>query len=705
MYDTVVCLRLILMLLFMSGDVESNPGPRSNLRDLGQKRSNGYHDVPMKSGLEREYKSNKNIDVVDELRRMNRNLCDKMDNLSQDMTSKVDQLTDKIDQLTKEQEETKESLEHIAEENKELKTRLQKTELNLDREPTQKLNGQKRHELAWQREREIDNPRVREFGRQDIREFDGQQGRDIDEQRGRSEFGGQQGWNFGRDRRQVRFNNSISNELTRGQDNSWNRTEKKVQEVVKLNKPNNIPMGYGYEPFDKPHREVISVHVGQAGVQIGNACWELYCKEHGIGPDGCLLQNEMIGNGENVFSETITDKYVPRTVFVDLEPTVIDQVRKGTYGKLFHPENLISGKEDAANNFARGRYTIGNEHIGRLMDRIRKQVELCTNLQGFLVFHSCGGGTGSGMTALLIKMLDEEYGKKCKIQVAVYPSPNVSTGVVEPYNSILATHSILDLSGIDSKRPGMTIMVDNEAIYDIYNRKIDAERPTYKNLNHIISQIASFITVCQRFRNEDKANVDFVDYTTNLVPFPRLHFSLAAYAPFTTAEKAFHESLSVSDITRACFDPTNHMLKFDSMDGKIFANLMVFRGDVERREINKAIAPFMSNQSEKTPNSNKLQFVDWSSTQFKVGINKKIPAVTGCDLAAVQRGVCMFSNTTAIKKVWSKLGHKFDLLYAKRAFVHWYIGEGMEECEFSEARDDIEELEIEYEKMASSENE
>jgi Tubulin/FtsZ family, GTPase domain len=57
------------------------------------------------------------------------------------------------------------------------------------------------------------------------------------------------------------------------------------------------------------------------------------------------------------FSETGAGKHVPRALFVDLEPTVIDEVRTGTYRQLFHPEQLISGKEDAANNFARGHYT------------------------------------------------------------------------------------------------------------------------------------------------------------------------------------------------------------------------------------------------------------------------------------------------------------------------------------------------------------
>ena len=94
-------------------------------------------------------------------------------------------------------------------------------------------------------------------------------------------------------------------------------------------------------------REVISIHLGQAGIQAGNACWELYCLEHGIQPDGQMPSDKTIGGGDDAFntffSETGAGKYVPRAVMVDLEPTVIDEVRTGTYRQLFHPEQLISG--------------------------------------------------------------------------------------------------------------------------------------------------------------------------------------------------------------------------------------------------------------------------------------------------------------------------------------------------------------------------
>ena len=53
---------------------------------------------------------------------------------------------------------------------------------------------------------------------------------------------------------------------------------------------------------------------------------------------------------------------------------VTDEVRTGTYRQLFHPEQLITGKEDAANNYARGHYTVGKEMIDQVLDRIRKLV-------------------------------------------------------------------------------------------------------------------------------------------------------------------------------------------------------------------------------------------------------------------------------------------------------------------------------------------
>ncbi|XP_051464384.1 tubulin alpha-4 chain-like [Apus apus] len=434
----------------------------------------------------------------------------------------------------------------------------------------------------------------------------------------------------------------------------------------------------------KTMRECILIHVGQAGVQIGNACWELFCLEHGIQPDGTFIDQPSDDDSfATFFGERSSERYVPRAIMVDFDQTVIGEVQTGTYRELFHPEQLITGKEDAANNYARGHYSVGKEKIDMALDRVRKLTDDCSGLQGFLIFHSFGGGTGSGFTSLLMEHLSIEYGKKSKLEFAIYPAPQVSTAVVEPYNSILTTHTTLEHSDC-------AFMVDNEAIYDICRRNLDIERPTYTNLNRLISQIVSSITASLRF--DGALNVDLTEFQTNLVPYPRIHFPLITYAPFIPSDKMYHEQLSVAEITNACFEPNNQMVKCDPRHGKYMACCMLYRGDVVPKDVNVAIAAIKTKRT--------IQFVDWCPTGFKVGINYQPPTVVpGGDLARVQRAVCMLSNTTAIAEAWARLDHKFDLMYAKRAFVHWYVGEGMEEGEFAEAREDLAALEKDYEEV------
>ena len=436
-------------------------------------------------------------------------------------------------------------------------------------------------------------------------------------------------------------------------------------------------------------REVISLHIGQAGIQVANACWELYCLEHGINPDGTICYENSKNKDDDAFntffSETGTGKRVPRCIFLDLEPGVIDEVKIGKYKKLYHPDQLISGKEDAANNYARGHYTIGKEIVETVLEKIRKLSDNCTGLQGFLIFNSVGGGTGSGLGSLLLERLSIDYGKKSKLGFTVYPSPQVSTAVVEPYNSVLATHSLLEHTDV-------VVVLDNEAIYDICQRSLNIERPTYTNLNRLIAQVISSITASLRF--DGALNVDITVFQTNLVPYPRIHFMLSSYAPVISSEKAFHEQLSISEITNSAFEPHSMMAKCDPRKGKYMACCLMYRGDVAPKDVNGAVAAIKTKKS--------IQFVDWCPTGFKCGINYQAPTVVpGGDLAKVKRAVCMISNSTAISEVFSRINTKFDLMYSKRAFVHWYVGEGMEEGEFNEAREDLAALEKDYEEVGA----
>lgn len=431
-------------------------------------------------------------------------------------------------------------------------------------------------------------------------------------------------------------------------------------------------------------REILSLHIGQAGIQIGGNLWELYRLEHNINADGTANSPSDV---EAIFSATGNGKFVPHSIFVDLEPTVIDEIRSGSHRNFYHPETMITGKEDAANNYARGHYTVGKSIVDIVLNQIRKQTEKFSNFQGFMVFNSYGGGTGSGFTALLLERIMADYAKSLQLQFCVYPAPMISTAVVEPYNSVLTTHSTLEHSNV-------SFMFDNEALYDICHKKLSVERPGYTNLNRLLAQVVASTTASLRFSGS--MNVDLNEFQTNLVPYPRIHFPLISYAPLLAQERAFHENSSIKQITNNCFETGNCMMKCNPRFGKYMACCLLYRGDVVPKDINDTIAQIKNNKY--------ITFVDWCPTGFKIGINHKAPSVVlEGDLAETARAVSMLANTTTIADAFSRLNFKFDLMYKKRAFVHWYVGEGMEEGEFNEAREDLATLERDYEEVGTDE--
>jgi len=362
-----------------------------------------------------------------------------------------------------------------------------------------------------------------------------------------------------------------------------------------------------------------------------------------------------------------------------------DDIRTGPYAQMFHPEFLLNGKEDAANNFARGHYTVGKEILDQVNDRLRKLVDNSNNVQGFIVNHAVGGGTGSGLGALILERIAVDYRKKSKIGFEVYPAPNLSTCIVEPYNAMLSTHWLLDHTEV-------SLMLDNEAIYEICQKQLDIARPSYSDLNIIISKVVSSMSAALRFDGE--ANVDLGEFQTNLVPFPRLHFMTTALAPVISKNKSSHEAQSVREITDHVFQPKNMLVKyadFDPVEDKYMAISINYRGEIKSKEANSTAQWLKQN--------NKVTFVEWCPTGFKIGLNGT-PAATledGDVMAQANRNVTMIGNNVAVSRVFTeRITKKYDMMYSQRAFVHWYVGEGMEEGEFSEAREDLGFLEKDY---------
>jgi len=421
-------------------------------------------------------------------------------------------------------------------------------------------------------------------------------------------------------------------------------------------------------------RELVHIQGGQCGNQIGAKFWEVISDEHGIDPTGTYhgdsdLQLERI----NVYyNEATGGRYVPRAVLMDLEPGTMDSVRAGPFGQLFRPDNFVFGQTGAGNNWAKGHYTEGAELVDAIMDVVRKETESTDTLQGFQITHSMGGGTGAGMGTLLVSKIREEYPDRIMSTYSVVPSPKVSDTVVEPYNATLSVHQLVE-------NADQCFALDNEALYDICRRTLKLPNPSYNDLNQLIANAMAGTTCSLRFPGQ--LNCDLRKLAVNMVPFPRLHFFLVGFAPLTSAKSEQYRALSVPELTTQAFDAKNMMCAADPRHGRYLTCAMMFRGNMSSKEVDDQMLSMV--------NKNSSYFVEWIPNNLKASI---------CDIppSGMKMSSVFVGNSTAIQEAWKRVADQFTLMFRRKAFLHWYTGEGMDEMEFTEAESNLNDLVSEY---------
>lgn len=421
-------------------------------------------------------------------------------------------------------------------------------------------------------------------------------------------------------------------------------------------------------------REIIHISTGQCGNQIGAAFWETICGEHGLDFDGQYhgsddLQKARLGV---YFNEASSGKWVPRSVNVDLEPGTIDAVKNSAMGNLFRPDNYIFGQSSAGNVWAKGHYTEGAELVDSVLDVVRREAEGCDSLQGFQITHSLGGGTGSGMGTLLISKIREEFPDRMMATFSVVPSPKTSDTVVEPYNATLSIHQLVEHSD-------ETFCIDNEALYDICQRTLKLNQPSYGDLNNLVSSVMSGVTTSLRYPGQ--LNSDLRKLAVNLVPFPRLHFFMVGYAPLTAIGAQSFRSLTVPELTQQMFDAKNMMAASDPRNGRYLTVAAFFRGKVSVKEVEDEML--------KIQTRNSSYFVEWIPNNVQTAVCSVPPK--GLDMAATFIG-----NSTSIQELFKRVGDQFSAMFKRKAFLHWYTSEGMDEMEFSEAESNMNDLVSEY---------
>lgn len=407
---------------------------------------------------------------------------------------------------------------------------------------------------------------------------------------------------------------------------------------------------------------------------MGAAFWETISEEHGIDASGeytgCSdTQRERIGV---YYNEGAEGRFVPRSVMLDLEPGVVDNVKSSKLGGIFHPDNFVFGQSGAGNNWAKGHYTEGAELIDAVLDVVTREAEACDVLQGFQVCHSLGGGTGSGLGTLLVSKIREDYPDRMLCTYSVMPSPKVSDTVVEPYNCTLSVHQLIE-------NADAVFSIDNEALYNICTNTLKNTSPDYSDLNKLVAGVMSGVTCSLRFPGQ--LNADLRKLAVNLIPFPRLHFFVVGYAPLSGHGSEKYKSMSIPELTSQMFDAKNMMADCNPREGRYLTAAAYFRGKVSTKEVEDEMTKIQTKDAS--------HFVEWIPNNTKTSV---------CDVPPPGQKVTatFIGNSTTIQELFKRVGEQFSAMFKRKAFLHWYTGEGMDEMEFSEAESNMADLISEY---------
>ena len=419
--------------------------------------------------------------------------------------------------------------------------------------------------------------------------------------------------------------------------------------------------------------EYVFVHVGQAGIQIGQNLWQQLFLEH-MAPGGTLGKiNLDVGNPHSWFNEEQQDWFTPRAVFADVEPDVIDSLWHSNIGQFFESNSFICGNDGGTNNYNHARYISGKEIRDKLEVQVYSQIEKWDNFKGVIMTCSIGGSSGSALGDTISEFLGISNIQLYRF--CVVPSLRYSNTVVEAYNAILCLHELIS-------RQNPNILIDNESCYKILTN-LGIENPTFNEINELITLQIWNLIAPSKYNWDSNSSLDAI--FNNLIPLQSLNFLLPSYSPFLSEKDKF-EVQTVSEITSQVFRSQNSMISCKRENGIDLSTYLNYFGDCSQIEVKYGIQSLIDSKLKQLP--------EWSWC-FKTNITNRPKMQESEDRAlgylynSNLRSCSMLANSTSIKDTLNSIWYKFDIMYAKRAFVHWYSGIGLSEGYFMEAREDV----------------
>lgn len=425
-------------------------------------------------------------------------------------------------------------------------------------------------------------------------------------------------------------------------------------------------------------REIVPISVGGCGINMMQTHWESLLQEHFIGYDGLPTGDSAsarLNPYEDLnifFDEGNEGRRTFRGVLADLDIQTIDKARSKPWAKLYNPTALVGSGKSSGNIWAVGHYTDGAFLVDSIMDEVRLQAEKADKLQGFLFMHALAGGTGSGMGTLIASKTRECYPDRMSYNFTNVSSDSVDIAVA-PYNIILSIHQLTENNDFVN-------FLDNIAMENILFREQPIKRATFDDLNKLSQHAISGLTASMRFGGQ--LNVDLRKMAVNLIPYPRLH-----YFSVTNSSKSI-AGLSSADLSKASaellhrtFDSRSSMSGVNTMKGRIISMSTQYRGPVSTYG--------MESGALNVQNKNSGKFIEWVS-------NNILESYCHRPIAPNTISCTSFVNSCSISEILRNIQKLYTCQFRRRAFLHWYTGEGMDAMEFTEAEANLDDLVSEY---------
>ena len=384
-----------------------------------------------------------------------------------------------------------------------------------------------------------------------------------------------------------------------------------------------------------------------------------------------------------------------RAVVVDMEEGVTNELLSGPMRDVFDTKQFITGQSGSGNNWACGSHHYGPMYRDTLLEAVRRQAEDADSLQSFLLLHSLGGGTGSGLGSYMLGALADEYPDVYRFSVSVFPSEDDDV-VTSPYNAMLSCAAL-------AEHADCVMPVENQALMDIVtsiqSKSLGSQRGSslsgldsgdvggraghggkpWDGMNGIAANLLLNLTAGMRF--DGSLNVDINEITTNLVPFPKLHFLLSSMSPVAVSAdrgRNIPAPRTMDQIFTEVFGRYRQLASVDPRRSTYLACALMLRGGVNISDANRNVERLRRG----------LKMAHWVSDGFKVGLCDRAPVGTPYS------ALCL-ANNCAMQRPLDAMNERFGKLRKRNVYLHHYT-EYMDLADIDGAAECIQDLGAEY---------